>query len=471
MNNSNPIYIKAIKNNMLSVAVNYMVPPLYLANMDTDSLKSVWSRFELLLKMILESPTIESIIHEVREYDDFLENHIGSDLWINYFNAERVEELIKAVKEFVDTEEKKKGYLSKIKTDIMGMLIKPFIKNPILVKSVIPDYSYFNEAYNFCQKYGLHGLSFSLHEPYNENYFNDLAILFEQFKAYAGYEKEQLGINQTLNIRLNNTNDFNISNNEDSKDYQSLGYFVADKTNSNVTGDLTLMIRSLNDYERITEVLIHEHAHAMDFYIGKNLPVPENNLFSSFDEEIISQYSQIKKEYREILFNAYNFDGRDTPSEKDSIFIYKKVIDNLIERMFSPFYKSGSYELLEIKHNSLYLFKDITERVLGMISDKDSYNNIKILFNQPTSLIDEIVLKHLSEIKIILFSSDLKLNCFYPSPTNHAERGFDSSPVHYGYFLSLEERFANAVALGILNNNTKVKESLNRIWKEINKSL
>lgn len=469
MNTSNPIYIKAIKNNMLSIAINYMVPPLYIKNIDTDNLKIIWARFELLLKMILESNTVDSIIEEVREYDDFLEKNLGEHLWINYFNADRVEELIKAVKEFVDNEESKRSYITRLKQNVIGFMSKPFIKNPVLVKSVIPDYSYFNEAYNFCQKYGLHGLSFSLHEPYNENYFYDLTILFEQIKAYCGYEKEQIGLNETLNLRLNNTNDFNLSNNEDAKDYQSLGYFVADKNNSNITGDLTLMIRSLDDYERITEVLIHEHTHAMDFYIGKKLPIAENNLFSAFDEEIISKYSAIKKEYREILFNAYNFDGRATPSEQDSIFIYKKVIENLIERMFCPFYKQNSYELLELKYNCLHLFKDITERVLGTVNDKDSYNNIKILFNQPTSLIDEIVLKHLSEIKIILFSSDLKLNCFYPSPTNHAERGFDASPVHYGYFLSLEERFANAVALGTLNNNIKVKESLNKIWKEINR--
>lgn len=121
----------------------------------------------------------------------------------------------------------------------------------------------------FCQKYGLNGLSFSLHEPYNENYFSDLSLLFEKFKAYTGYEKEQLGLNNSINIRLNNTRDFNISNNEDSKEYQSLGYFVADKSNSNITGDLTLMIQSLNNDEQILEVLIHEHTHAMDFYIGK----------------------------------------------------------------------------------------------------------------------------------------------------------------------------------------------------------
>lgn len=80
MNNSNPIYIKAVKNNILSIAVNYMVPPLYISNIDTDKIKAVWSRYELLLKMLLECSTIESIINEVKEYDDFLEKNIGSHL-------------------------------------------------------------------------------------------------------------------------------------------------------------------------------------------------------------------------------------------------------------------------------------------------------------------------------------------------------------------------------------------------------
>lgn len=468
MNNSNPIYIKAVKNNIISIAVNYMVPPLYISNIDTDKIKALWSRYELLLKMILESSSIESIIQEVKEYDDFLENSIGACLWINYFNSDRVKELINAVKEFVENEEQKQSYLTRIKNNVLGSIYKPFVRNPILTKSVIPDYAYFNEAYNFCQKYGLNGLSFSLHEPYNENYFTDLSFLFEKFKAYTGYEKEQLGLNSSLNIRLNNTADFNISNNEDSKEYQSLGYFVADKSNSHVTGDLTLMIRSLSDDEQILEVLIHEHTHAMDFYIGKQIPNVENNLFSSLDEKIISQYPEIKKEYRNLLFSTYNFDGRELPSEDDSEFIYSKVIEKLIVKMFSPFYNTTSYEFIELKHNSMYLFKDIAERILGVVDDKNSYNNLKVLFNQPTKIIDDIVIKHLSEIKIIMFSSDMKLKCFYSSPTNHAERGFDASPKHYSYFLSLEERLANAVALGILNNNNKVKESLKKIWEEIN---
>lgn len=469
MNNSNPIYIKAVKNNILSIAVNYMVPPLYISNIDTDKIKAVWSRYELLLKMVLECSSIESIIQEVKEYDDFLEKNIGSNLWINYFDSERVNELVIAVKEFVETEEQKQSYLTRLKNNVLGTIYKPFIKNPMLVNSVVPDYAYFNEAYNFCQKYGLNGLSFSLHEPYNENYFKDLSLLFEKFKAYTGYEKEQLGLNNSINIRLNNTKDFNISNNEDSKNYESLGYFVADKSNSHITGDLTIMIRSLNNDEQILEVLIHEHTHAMDFYIGKHIPNVENNLFSSLDEKTISKYPQIKKEYRKLLFNTYNFNNREVPSEEDSEFIYSKVIENLISRMFSPFYSPASYEFMELKHNSMYLFKDIAERVLGLVDDKHSYNNLKILFNQPTSFIDDLVLKHLSEIKVIMFSSDMKLKCFYPSPTNHAERGFDASPNHYGYFLSLEERLANAVALGILNNNNKVKESLKKIWEEINK--
>lgn len=468
MNNSNPIYIKAVKNNILSIAVNYMVPPLYISNIDTDKIKAVWSRYELLLKMLLECSTIESIINEVKEYDDFLEKNIGSHLWINYFDSNRVKELIVAVKEFVENEEQKQSYLTRIKNNVLGTLYKPFVKNPVLNQSVIPDYGYFNEAYNFCQKYGLNGLSFSLHEPYNENYFKDLSLLFEKFKAYTGYEKEQLGLNNSINIRLNNTRDFNISNNEDSKEYQSLGYFVADRSNSHITGDLTLMIQSLNDNEQILEVLIHEHTHAMDFYIGKQIPDVENNLFSSLDEKIISKYPKIKNEYRKLLFNAYNFDNREIPTEEDSMFIYSKVIENLISRMFSPFYSITSYEFMELKHNSLYLFKDISDRILGVVYDKNSYNNLKVLFNQPTAFIDDIVLKHLSEIKVIMFSSDMKLKCFYSSPTNHAERGFDSSPNHYGYFLSLEERLANAVALGILNNNPKIKESLKKIWNEVN---
>lgn len=71
MNNSNPIYIKAVKNNILSIAVNYMVPPLYISNIDTDKIKTVWSRYELLLKMLLESSTIESIINEVKSMTFF----------------------------------------------------------------------------------------------------------------------------------------------------------------------------------------------------------------------------------------------------------------------------------------------------------------------------------------------------------------------------------------------------------------
>lgn len=467
MNNSNPIYIKAVKNNILSIAVNYMVPPLYISNIDTDKIKAVWSRYELLLKMVLECSSIESMIQEIKEYDNFLEKNIGSNLWINYFDSERVSELVIAVKEFVETEEQKQSYLTRLKNNVLGTIYKPFIKNPILVNSVVPDYAYFNEAYNFCQKYGLNGLSFSLHEPYNEDYFTDLSILFEKFKAYTGYEKEQLGLNNSINIRLNNTNDFNIINNEDSKEYQSLGYFVADKSNSDITGDLTIMIRSLRDDEQTLEVLIHEHTHAMDFYIGKHIPNIENNLFSSLDEKTISKYTQIKKEYRSILFNTYNFDNRNIPSEADSEYIYSKVIENLISKIFSPFYNPTSYEFMELKYNSMYLFKDIAERVLGLVDDKHSYNNLKVLFNQPTSFIDELVLKHLSEIKVIMFSSDMKLKCFYPCPTNHAEKGFDASPNHYSYFLSLEERLANAVALGILNNNTYVKNSLRKIWIEV----
>ena len=151
-----------------------MVPPLYISNIDTDKIKAVWSRYELLLKMLLECSTIESIINEVKEYDIFLENNIGSHLWINYFDSNRVKELIVAVKEFVENEEQKQSYLTRIKNNVLGTLYKPFVKNPVLNQSVIPDYGYFNEAYNFCQKYGLNGLSFSLHEPYNENYFKDL---------------------------------------------------------------------------------------------------------------------------------------------------------------------------------------------------------------------------------------------------------------------------------------------------------
>ena len=89
-----------------------MVPPLYISNIDTDKIKAVWSRYELLLKMLLECSTIETIINEVKEYDDFLEKNIGSHLWINYFDSNRVKELIVAVKEFVENEEQKQSYLT-----------------------------------------------------------------------------------------------------------------------------------------------------------------------------------------------------------------------------------------------------------------------------------------------------------------------------------------------------------------------
>lgn len=465
MNKYNPVYIRSVKNNILAIAINYMVPPLYITDIDIDKLKTVWERYEILLKMILESSTIESLIDEIKEYDFFLSKHIGSNLWINYFDYNKVSDLISTVKELVEKEESKNSIFSKVYTNALGILSKPFIKNPVLTKSIIPSYNYFNEAYNFCEKNGINGLSVGLSEPYNENCFYDLDVLFEKLKEHTGYEKKQIGLNKTLNLRINNTEDFNIKKSGFSEQYQSLGYFVADKSNSNITGDLTLMIRSLNDYDRILEVLIHEHTHAMDFYIGKKIG---GELFSSLDEKTMSKYPNIKNEYRNILFSAYNFEDKENLSEQESEKIYNKIIESLIVKMFSPFYDKISYELMEIKHNSMYLFGDIKDRFLGKVSDEESYKNLKVLFNQPTQMIDGIILKHIIEIKTILFSSDMKLKCFYPSPTNHAERGFESPPIYYNYYLSLEERLANAVALGILNNNNKVKESLKKIWEEIN---
>lgn len=467
---NNPIYIRTIKHNIILVVLNYMAPPLYIKDIEIESLRAVWSRYELLLKMLLESSSEKQIVEEIKDYDDFLSEKIPFNIWSNQFDHNKVNDLIENVYDMVKAEQDKHSLLSKIKFKLSGVLMKPFMKDAVLTKSIVPDYSYFNNAYNICQKYNLHGLSIGLSDPYKEVYFSDIDFLLSLFEVSSGYNKEQIGLNGSLNLRFNNTVDFNMRENNYSE-YQSLGYFIANKDSKDVTGDLTLMIYALNEKEKLLEVLLHEHTHALDYYIGKEVAGvnEDKNLFSSYNIDYINKFSKIKDCYRTILFSTYNFGATSVPTENESHALYQINISHLIENMFAPYYVGDTYGLQELKYHSEMIFGEIRDRVLARVDDANSYKNLRVLFNHPLKLIDEIVIRYLNEIKIILFSSDMKMNCFYYHPSNHAENGFDSSVQHYNYYLSIEERFANAAALGVINDIKPVKESLKKLWKEINK--
>lgn len=469
MKYDNPLYLSAIKQSLVSVVLNYIAPPLYLRGYDVDSLHRVWNRYELMLKMVIESTDIDTINQEIAEYDAFFQEHVEPDVWKNSLTIELMNGIQKNIKDMIDNELNKAGLWSKMKVNIAGYIIRAFAKSPILLKSPVPSYDYFNEAFNFCQKYNINGLSFSLLEPYSENYFYDLNALFESFIKTTGYPLDLISLNGTLNLKLNNTTDFTINKKQDREQFESLGYFSADKNSKQITGDMTLMIRAIHD-NRMLEVLIHEHTHALDYFIGKKIAVSENTenafLFSNAQESLLDKYDFLTEEYRNVLFKSYDFENKTTLSQYECNATFGYATDALIMRMFSQFYGRDSEELKEMMYYSPVIFEDIKDRLLGKTEGESAYADLKLLFNQPTSFIDNIVAHHISEIKIILFSSDMQLKCFYMTPNNKAERGFDAPHDHYSYFLSIEERFANAVALSAIHNDTEVMEAVKDLWQE-----
>jgi len=469
MKYDNPLYLSAIKQSLLSVILNHTAPPLYLRGYDVDRLHSIWHRYELMLKMVIESHDMDTINQEVVEYNSFFKEQIPPSIWRNPLTSEVMMNIQQNIKEAIDNELNKAGIWSKIKLNMAGYLIRTFAKSPTLLKSPVPLYDYFNEAFNFCQKHNINGLSFSLLEPYSEHYFDDLNALFESFSKMTGYPLELISLNGTLNIKLNNTSDFLINEHQDREQFESMGYFLADKESEWITGDMTLMIRSLNE-DRMLEVLAHEHTHALDYFIGKkvaqNEKIDDSFLFSSAQASLLEKYSSLTEKYRNVLFKSYDFGNEKALSQYECSATFGYATNALVMRMFSQFYGRESHELKEMVHYSSIIFEDIKKRLLGETDKENAYTDLKLLFNQSTDFIDTLVAHHISEIKIILFSSDMRLKCFYMTPNNKAERGFDAPYNHYNYFLSIEERFANAVALSAVYNDTEVMDAVKELWKE-----
>lgn len=469
MKYDNPLYLSAIKQSLLSVILNHTAPPLYLRGYDVDRLRSVWNRYELMLKMVIESHDMDTINQEIIEYNSFFKEHIPSNMWRSPLTSELMSSIQQNIQEMIDDELNKAGMWSKIKLNMAGYLIRAFSKSPALLKSPVPSYDYFNEAFNFCQKHNINGLSFSLLEPYSEHYFDDLNSLFESFSKRTGYSLELISLNGTLNIKLNNTSDFTINEYQDREQFESMGYFIADKDSECITGDMTLMIRSLNE-ERMLEVLVHEHTHALDYFIGKkvakNEKIEDAFLFSSAQEALLKKYTSITEKYRNVLFKSYDFGNKDVLSQYECNATFGYATNALVMRMFSQFYGIESYELKKMIHYSPVIFEDIKKRLLGKTDKENAYADLKRLFNQSTDFIDTLVAHHITEIKIILFSSDMHLKCFYMTPNNKAERGFDAPFNHYSYFLSIEERFANAVALSAAHNDVEVMDAVKELWRE-----
>lgn len=469
MKYDNPLYLSAIKQSLLSVILNHTAPPLYLRGYDVDRLHHIWNRYELMLKLVIESHDMDTINQEIIEYNHFFKEHISPSIWRSPLTSEMMISIQQNIKNMIDDELNKAGLWSKIKLNMAGYLIRTFTKDPVLLKSPVPSYDYFNEAFNFCQRYNIHGLSFSLLEPYSEHYFDDLSLLFDSFEKRTGYPLELISLNGTLNIKLNNTSDFTINEHQDREQFESMGYFLADKESEHITGDMTLMIKSLSD-ERMLEVLVHEHTHALDYFIGKKVAINEKTqdvfLFSNAQESLLKKYTSLTEKYRNVLFKSYDFESEKTLSQYECNATFGYATNALIMRMFSQFYGRESHELKEMLHYSPVIFEDIKQRLLGKTDKENAYGDLKLLFNQSTDFIDTLVAHHINEIKIILFSSDMHLKCFYMTPNNKAERGFDAPFNHYSYFLSIEERFANAVALSAVHNDVEVMDAVKQLWKE-----